>query len=210
MLWRLADRLRVRRSSSDERVVGQSGSLKKRRPRVALSDVVVGVVVRRQMLRMCCTKHAVAESLGHCGVNPVSELQILCRYPQGRRSASVGPKGTYVVLASGCCANGVGPRRAAVGVVLTSLGPVTGLSACCGLFGLLWRRTPWWLHRQLDRAERLHGSFFIGCWEGIGSTPPLWRRPGGARAGCAPLRGRQLAVACELTLSLSPFSSSIH
>jgi len=136
----LAERLRVRRSCSDERVVGQSGNLTKRRPREAPVVSSVGgvdVVVRSRMLSACCTQHPQSQS------RPAAVVVTLfpnCRScvvtPQGRRSTSADPDGTYVVLASGCGANSwrtLLARGAAVGVILTSSGSATGLPVCWGL-----------------------------------------------------------------------------
>ena len=151
--------------------------------------------------------HAVAESLGHCGVNPVSELQILCRYPQGRRSASVGPKGTYVVLASGCSANGYRTPQGRGG------GGAHVVGSGHGPFGLLWPFRPAVAAYSLvapqaagqsREAPRLILHRLLGGHRFDPTTLAATRW-----CSCR-VRGRQLAVACELTLSLSPFSSSIH
>jgi len=176
----LAERLRVRRSCSVERVVGQSGSLTNRRPRVVSSVGGVDVVVRSRMLNACCTQHAPSQSHpAAVGVTLFPNCRSCVVTPQGRRSTSADPEGTYVVLASGCGANSWPTRRArgrgSPHVVWFGDGP----------FVLLWRRHSRWLLWQLDRAERLCGPFFVGCWQGIGSPPPLWRRPGDARAGSA-------------------------
>lgn len=149
--------------------------------------------------------HAVAESLGHCGVNPVSELQILCRYPQGRRSASVGPKGTYVVLASGCCANGCRTLQGRGG------GGAHVVGSGHGPFGLLWPFRPAVAAYSLvapqaagqsREAPRLILHRLLGGHRFDPTTLAATRW-----CSCR-VRGSQLAVACELTLSLSPFSSS--
>lgn len=142
----LADRLRVRWSSSYERVVGQSGSLTKRRPLVATLDGGVGVVIRRQMLRACCTQHAQLQSRpAAVGSNLFTNCRSCVVPPHGWRSASAGPKETYIVLASGCCEYSwrtPWARGAAVGVVLKLPSPVTGLFGVLWPFGLLWRHTP--------------------------------------------------------------------
>ena len=121
------------------------------------------------------TQHAQSQSRpAVVGSNLFTNCRSCVVTPQGRRSALAGPKETYIVLASGCCEYSWRTPRAsgaAVGVVLKLPSPVTGLFGVLWPFGLLWRHTPWWLLRQLDRAERLpteqrgyRGPVFVGCW----------------------------------------------
>lgn len=133
----MAERLRVRLSRSVERVVGQSGSLTKRRPRIVSSVGGVDAFVRPWMLSACCTQHTQSQSRpAAVGVTLFPNCRSCVVTPQGRRSTD--PEETYVVFASGCGANSwrtLRTRGAAVGVDLTSsvgLSACWGLSACCG------------------------------------------------------------------------------
>lgn len=159
--------------------------------------------------------HAVAESLGHCGVNPVSELQITpnshpLQQLQHYAGPAIGVSGSQRDVCSPSqrllckrCRTPQGRGGGGAHVVGSGHGP----------FGLLWPFRPAVAAYSLvapqaagqsREAPRLILHRLLGGHRFDPTTLAATRW-----CSCR-VRGRQLAVACELTLSLSPFSSSIH